>query len=255
MSTKLTLKISLFLLFLLQFGSAQEVYIGNRPFEGPTSDRGLDLKVGARELVEALGWTLENRDGVLVVGESEVPQGTRAGLVVEGTLLEVTAGEAGSMVNLKQVAEAAGLTYRSNPDLGTVDVLASKNKGGASGRAVAVPGEPLVLNGSTPGELINVDSYIVPGKLNFFLWYKTGQKDPGYRSAFSEVNVLAKYPNVQLVKVNVGDDSSPLAQKYPGMVPRLVVVKNGRCIMTYNGHSLLAAVKKPETLIDLMWKK
>ena len=65
---------------------------------------------------------------------------------------------------------------------------------------------------------------------------------------------MAKYPNVNLVKINVGEDSTPLAQKYPGMVPRLIVLKNRRLVKQYNGHSLLRPLKDPEFFLDQMWK-
>ncbi len=256
MSKKLTLKSLVLFLFLAQLAAAQELYVGNRPFEGPTSDRGSELKVGVRELAEALKLDLQEQEGLLVVGGSEVPDGASTGVVVQGVVLELAPGADGPLVNLKQFAEAAGLTYRSNPDLGTIDVLAGQDKGsGGGGAVVAAPeGEPTILNASTPGEMLNAESYIQPGKLNFFLWYKKGQSDAGYRSAFSAVDVLAKYPKVNLVKINVGEDSTPLAQKYPGMVPRLIVVKNGRMVKQYNGHSLLRPLNNPEFFLEQMWK-
>ena len=256
MSKKLTLKLLVLLLFLTQLVSAQEVYVGNRPFDGPTSERGSELKVGVRELAEALELDLQEQEGLLVVDGSEIPDGATTGVVVQGVVLELAPGAEGPMVNLKQFAEAAGLTYRSNSDLGTVDVLASKEKKAGAGGPImtAAEGEPTVLNASSPGELLDAESYIQPGKLNFFLWYKKGQSDAGYRSAFSAVDVLAKYPNVNLVKINVGEDSTPLAQKYPGMVPRLIVLKNRRLVKQYNGHSLLRPLKDPEFFLDQMWK-
>ena len=117
----------MFLLFLMllfcQPCFAQDVYISNHLFKGPVSESGAQMKVGLRELATALDLSFEEKDGLWVFEGSEIPQGADKGIVIEGKVLEYSEGDGGPMVNLKEFAEAAGLTYRTNSDLATIDAM------------------------------------------------------------------------------------------------------------------------------------
>jgi hypothetical protein len=243
-------------LIVLGSVSAQELYIRNDPFEGPVAGSGADLLVGLTELAEALEFEFREADGVYFLDDTQAAGAVAGDVVIEGQALKSSPGESGPMVNLKSFAELAGLRYVLNRELGTIDITMTDAamKGGRT--ELASQGHPIIINKDTPGELVeDLNSLIVPGKLNFFLWYVPGQSDSGYRAAFREVDRLVDIEGVVLYKINVGHKNSPLAKAYPGMLPRLIVVKGRRAVAAYNGHSINSALKNPEGLVESMRRK
>ena len=246
-----TLCYILVLFLLTSTLSAQELYLRNRPFKGAVSGQGEALLVDLQELTSALELAVKESEGITLVGDSTTEGAQSGDVVVEGQILKTTAAESGPMVNLKEFSQAAGLNYRFSREMNTVDVSlpVAKGKVGA-GAYAATGGAPVVINGSTPGELVDTEALIQRGKLTMFLWYKNGETDPGYKKCFTAVDVFAESPDVVLYKVNIGHPNTPLSKKFPGMVPRLVIVgKNGRLAGQYNGHSILQAVAAPESTI------
>jgi hypothetical protein len=250
------------LLFLIcsTAASAQKINFSHKPYMGPVSGQGDALLVDLHELAKAFGMEVRESEGGWVVGKPpDAAQPKPGEALLNGQSLATVAGEIGPLVNLKDFAEAAGLTYNYDKPLETIDVgMGSKASGKAKAPASPlefVPGKAIYINQKTPGVLVDLDSLVVRGKYTLLLWYKDDNKDPGYRSCQYKIDAFLKYDDVAVVKVNTGDHTTPLSQEYPGMVPRLeVYVPNGKKISIYNGHSMLPLCADPVGSLQ-EWKK
>ena len=74
----------------------------------------------------------------------------------------------------------------------------------------ASPGSPIYLNRTTPGAFVKLTSLAVPGKYTCIFFYKSGEKDNGYKECFTLVDDLCKNPEVVLYKIDAGAPGSPL---------------------------------------------
>lgn len=230
--------------------SAQEVYVRNKPFKGEVSGLGQDQRVNLEALATAVEMELKEVEGVLLIGEGEASQGEPGQLVVNGKSLTLSDGDEGKMVNLKAFSEAAGLRYNHNRELGTVDISIpppeSKTAGGGKWSAlVGSPGIVNHINQNDPGKLQDLDAILVAGRLNMVYFYKPGETDKSFKKTLKAVDAFLEYPEVVLYKVNMGHYQSPLAKKYPGRIPRLMVFWGKRWVSTNNGHSIEFATDDP----------
>ena len=156
---------------------AEEVYVGNRPFQGPVSGAGLETWVGAAELAKAMGLELKDSGGVWIAGDAPAPEGTPPGSVVfAGKLVQSRVEASGRpMVHLKSAADALGAVVRLNKALGTLDVNrpVARTTPVSSGGGVAgtVPSGPLHLNQGRGGASVDLPGSLVAGVTNVVYFY------------------------------------------------------------------------------------
>jgi hypothetical protein len=233
----------LLLILALTAGLAAEpIYVRNRPFKGPASGSGAAMVVGLKEMAAALELKLVEKNGGYLI-DTEEGEPKEGEVLVNGKSLSSTPGETGPTVNLKEFAEAAGLVYRPNKAMGTIDIAkgaATGSKAAGSSLATGTPGTATVLNS---GNYIDLKSLVTRGSYTFILLYKDGYKDAGYRRIFNEVDVYLKNPEVVLYKVNIGAPGSAMSESVGNRnSPQLLLFdKSGGLKCFYNGHSILGA--------------
>ena len=227
--------------------SAEPVYVRNKPFKGPASGSGAALMVGLKEIAEALELTVVEKNGGFLV-HSEEGEPKEGEVLVGGKPVASAPGEAGVTVNLKEFVEAAGMVYRPNKAMGTIDV----SKGAASG-SKPTAGAPQGAAGvatviqQPPGTYVNVRSLVVRGSTTVVLLYQDGYKDAGYKAIFSQVDGFLKKPSVAVYKVNKGFSGSAMFDSLPdasrGGSPQVLIFdKSGALKHVYNGHSIQGAI-------------
>lgn len=228
--------------------AAESIFFRNRAYKGPCAGRGPSLTVGLKEIVQAFELPLSEVNGGYSVGTASEP--TAGQVLVNGIAVTATAEADGIQVNLKEFCEAAGLLYKPNRDLGSIDVaLAPQGKPGQVAVPVAgVGGTVTVYNQKTPGQMLDAASLIPTGVTTFLLAYRDGYSDAAYRSYFTKVDRAARLPEVAVVKLNVGPSTSELARKLNmSNSPRLYLFSSNRRLwLVYNGHSMEAIVNNPE---------
>lgn len=227
--------------------AAEPIYVRNRPFKGPASGQGQAMMVGLKEMAAALELNVVEKNGGYLVetAEGEPKEGE---VLVNGKPITAVAGETGIAVNLKELVEAAGLVYRPNKSMGTIDI--SKAPGGKpTGTASAgggFPGKATVINASTPGAYVKLSDLPVKGMFTLILLYRDGEKDAGYKRCFSYVDGFLSNPEVVLYKVNVGRADSPMctSMESPATPRMLVYDKRGIYKTIFPGHSILQSLDK-----------
>lgn len=234
--------------------TAQDLYFRNKPFKGPTSGSWDSMMVGLKEAAQVFELPLKEEGGVYLVGASQAAGATSGQVVVEGKVVGSQPGETGPLVNLKEFAAAAGLTYKPNREMGGIDVAKPVNRGGASGSMASSPGTSTDINKSDPGALVDLEPLIGSGYVILYM-YKQPEPDKGYKASYNEVDGFASAAGVTVYKINVGNRDTPLGQKYPGMLPRMMVYRGRMNIQTYNGHSINTAAKDPEKTMTQLRKK
>lgn len=228
---------------------AEPIYVRNKPFKGPASGSGAAIMVGLKEIAEALELPLvEKNGGFLVNSEEGEPQDGE--VLVGGKPVASAPGDAGITVNLKEFVEAAGMVYRPNKSLGTIDI----SKGAASGTKTSAsvsPGAPGVATviKQPPGSYVNVRSLVVRGSFTVVLLYQDGYKDAGYKKIFTEVDGFLKRPDVAVYKVHKGYPGSAMWESLPnvsrtGSPQMLIFDKSGALKQIYNGHSIQGSIPR-----------
>lgn len=220
--------------------AAEPIYVRNRPFKGPASGSGANIVVGLKEMAAALELKLVEKNGGYLI-ETEEGEPKEGEVLVNGKSLTSTAGETGPTVNLKEFAEAAGLVYRPNKSMGTIDIskgAASGSKSSAPGLATGTPGTATVFS---QGTYVDLKSLVTRGSYTVILLYKDGYSDAGYRSIFKEVDQYLKNPEVVLYKVNIGAPGSPMYESVLNKNSPVLLIfdKSGGMKRIYNGHSIL----------------
>lgn len=233
---------------------AQDLYFRNKPFKGPSSGTWDTMMVGLKEIAEAFELPVREEGGAYLVGTSPAAGASAGQVVVEGEVVSSEPAESGPLVNLKEFAAAAGLTYKPNREMGGIDVTRAVSKGGVSSAVAGPTGSPVDINKEDPGALVDLDPLIGSGYVAMYL-YKRPESDKAYKSSYTEVDGFASIPGVTLYKVNVGSKDTPLGLKYPGMLPRLLIFRGRTNISTYNGHSINSAAKDPAKLMAQLRKK
>jgi len=227
--------------------AAEPIYVRNRPFKGPASGAGQAMLVGLKEFAAALELNVVEKNGGFLV-DTEEGEPKEGEVLVNGKSLMTVAGETGPAVNLKEFADAAGLIYRPNKSMGTIDISkapggkssAAASSPGAAAAAAATPGQAIILNQTTPGVYINLDSLLVPGKFTFIYLYKDGEKDKGYKDMYAWVDRFLKNPDIVLYKINIGYPGSPMAKSfYEQYAPRLLAYGKDKRFYTFaGGHGI-----------------
>ncbi|MBN9420341.1 MAG: hypothetical protein J0I12_33140 [Candidatus Eremiobacteraeota bacterium] len=227
--------------------AAEPVFVRNKPFKGPSSGSGAALMVGLKEIAEALELTVVEKNGGFLVNteEGEPKDGE---VLVGGKPVASAPGDAGVTVNLKEFVEAAGMVYRPNKSMGTIDVSKGSAAGSKStaGAALGAPGVAVVVQ-QNAGSYVNVRSLAVRGSFTVVLLYQDGYKDAGYKSMFSKVDGFLKRSDVAVYKVKKGFPGSPMFESLPkesqGGNPQLLIFdKSGVLKRAYNGHSITEAI-------------
>ena len=118
------------LLFLVQFASAEEVWVRGRPFKGAKTGSKSSIYVDGKALAEALEIPWERRGPFQYLGpaqgESEEASDPLSEVRVRDKSIPFQAGPAGEvMVELKATVGALGGTLTVNASLGTQDVFFS----------------------------------------------------------------------------------------------------------------------------------
>ena len=124
---------------------AQPLYFRNRPFTGACNPAGDATTVDLKQFADIFGLSLRESDGGYAVGNTtETPSPGQ--VLVNGQPVASTPAPTGIQVNLKELANAAGLTYRVNPALGSIDVLAAPAPVSSLDRKWAAYNDPPALN-------------------------------------------------------------------------------------------------------------
>ncbi len=220
---------------------AEEVYVGNRPFQGAISGAGVETYVDAATLARALGLEFRQAAGLWQAGAQAAPEGTRAGSVVfAGKVVPSRLDRGGRpLVHLKSAAEAAGAVMRVNRQMGSIDInkpvarpveqAASQKTGGAEVSSPA-PG-PRVLNQGNPGGRVDIAKNLVRGRVNVVDFYADWCGP--CRQLAPELEALARKKGLALLKVDIANWGSPVAEQYGiKSVPHLVVYdKSGKKVV------------------------
>jgi len=217
--------------------SAEDVFIANRPFQGPVSGSGADTYVGAGALAKALGVNLVRVQGSWVAGSASIPAGTPAGSVVfAGKVVPSRGGPGGApLVHLKSAAEALGYVVRLNPQMKAIDVNRAVAKvvprAPRSPQAQAsVPSGPILLNKGRPGEKVNIEANLVPGRVNVVDFYADWCGP--CRELAPRLEAMAETYQMVVLKVDIAQWDSPVAQQFNlRSIPYLMIYdKSGKKI-------------------------
>jgi thiol-disulfide isomerase/thioredoxin len=219
---------------------AEDVFIANRPFQGPVSGSGADTFVGAAALAKALGANLVRSQGSWVAGSASVPAGTPGGSVVfAGKVVPSRGGPGGApMVHLKSAAEALGYVVRVNPQMKSIDVNRAVAKvvpptprpSRPAEAAASAPAGPILLNKGRPGEKVNIEANLVPGRVNVVDFYADWCGP--CRELAPRLEALAAKNNMVVLKVDIREWGSPVANQFNiRSVPFLMIYdKSGKKI-------------------------
>lgn len=231
-------------------GFGEQIYLRNRPFKGPSAGTGASMTVGLKEVAEAFELPVAEVNGGFSVGSASEPGPGQ--VWVNGTQVSATEDAAGIQVNLKEFAEAAGLLYKPNREMGSIDVSLGAPKGSGKQVFAASAGSVSHYNQTTPGQPLDVRSLIPSGVTTFLLVYRDGYSDARYRAYVNLVDNAAKLPDVAVLKVNAGPQSSPLSQEMRmTLSPRLYLfAPNRACWSIYNGHSIDAILVNPSLGVE-----
>lgn len=237
--------------------AAEPIFVRNKPFKGPASGSGAALRVGLKEIAEALELSVVEKNGGFLVN-SEDGEPKEGEVLLGGKAVTSAPGEAGVTVNLKEFVEAAGMVYRPNKAMGTIDV-SKGSANGSKGGAVAAQGAPGVATviKQPPGSYVNVRSLILRGSITVVLLYQDGYKDAGYKGMFTQVDGFLKRPDVAVYKINKGFAGSAMFDSLPtvsqGSSPQVLIFdKSGALKELYNGHGISAGI--PGAVDDLQSK-
>lgn len=234
---------------------AQEVYFRNKPYKGPRTGSWEQLMVGLKETAKIFEIPLVEQNGAFVLGDAG-ESGTSPGrVVVNGIVVPSEPGESGPLVNLKKLSEAAGLTYKSNKELGGIDITKPASKGGKdNGNVFYSEGVPNYISKDNPGADPEVDKKAVRGKVTLAFVYAPTYEDKAYREAATKVDQLAQVEGVILFKFPKGSKDSPLYKKYPQPSPALYFFdRRARYRASLNGHSF--SIQSALATIDRLKKE
>ncbi len=241
MKRLLLVTLSILLILALQAPArAEEVFVGNRPFQGAVSGAGVEPYVDAGALARALGLEFRQAAGLWQAGSQAAPEGTRAGSVVfAGKVVPSRLDQAGRpLVHLRSAAEAVGAVMRVNRQMGSIDInkpvqrpveQAARQTGGVEASGAA-PG-PRVLNKGNPGGTVDVTKNMVRGRINVVDFYADWCGP--CRQLAPELEALAKKKGFVVLKVDIARWGSPVATQYGiRSVPHLVVYdKSGKKVV------------------------
>ena len=232
--------VALTLSLMCASAQAQELYFRNKPFKGPRVGSWEQVMVGLKEAAEAFELPISEENGAYLVGEVSETAATPGQVVVNGKLVSSQPGETGPLVNLKELAAAAELSYKPNKDLGGIDVTKPVAKGGKSSTGVFyTEGEPNYISRDNPGADSDVDGKAIRGKVTIVFLYASSYEDAYYQKTIKDVDQLAKIDGVVLFKFPKGPKSSPLYKKYPNTSPFIYLFdKRGRFRTRAGGHGI-----------------
>ena len=232
--------VALTLSLMCASAQAQELYFRNKPFKGPRVGSWEQVMVGLKEAAEAFELPISEENGAYLVGEVSETAATPGQVVVNGKLVSSQPGETGPLVNLKELAAAAELSYKPNKDLGGIDVTKPVAKGGKSSTGVFyTEGEPNYISRDNPGADPEVDKKAVRGKITLMYLYAASYKDAAYQSTIKSVDQLAQIEGVVLFKFPKGPSTTPLHSKYRSTSPTLYVFdKRAHLRAQFSGHSI-----------------
>ncbi len=218
---------------------ADDVFIANRPFQGPVSGSGAATYVGAAALAKALGFNLVPAQGSWVAGPGAVPAGTPAGSVVmAGKVIPSRPGPGGApMVHLKTAAEALGYVVRVNPQMKAIDinramarVTPTPPRPASASQPASAPSGPILLNKGRPGAEVNIEANLVPGRVNVVDFYADWCGP--CRELAPRLEALAAKNGMVVLKVDIAKWGSPVAEQFNiNSIPHLMIYdKNGKKI-------------------------
>jgi len=187
--------------------------------------------VGLAELERAFGLKAVQQNGEVRVNDKVVASELKNGA---------------TLVNLQEFSSAAGLTYRPQGARIEVNVTEPPFRRGVTDK-----------NFQTPGALLDLASLPVRGKYTLLFCYRDGgltaegTPDGGYLRLFTDVEKFAQYPDVAIVKVNVGPAGSPLMNKYKfSGIPALYLFdKRAGFLAKAFGHGIFSVTKDPDASI------
>lgn len=208
------------------------------------------MTVGLKEVAEVFELPISEVNGGYSVGSPSEPGPGE--VWVNGTQVTAVEDASGIQVNLKEFAEAAGLLYKPNREVGSIDVSLGPARRSGGQLPAASGGTVSHYNQTTPGQPVDLRSLIPSGVTTFLLVYRDGYSDTRYRQYAHLVDQAAKTSDIAVIKVNAGPPSSPLSlQLRMGNSPRLYLfAPNRACWSIYNGHSMDPILMNPSTGVE-----
>ena len=200
--------------------TAEQLYIRNKPFKGATLKNGKTIWVELKGFAEAVDAKLQQNEqgGYLLSKEAAEANETPAGKVTVGKdLVETQEADGKIYISLDESAKLLGLRVVNNRDLGTIDVSSAppaQSKGAGKGVVASDSGKPLApIALNSPGAAVNIESGLVAGRVNIVDFY-ADWCGPCKQLAPKLEALVQKNPRYALLKVNIRDWKSPVAQQF-----------------------------------------
>jgi thiol-disulfide isomerase/thioredoxin len=142
------------------------------------------------------------------------------------------------MVHLKSAAEALGYVVRVNPQMKSIDVNRAVAKvvpptprpSRSAGTSASAPAAPILLNEGRPGEKVNIEANLVPGRVNVVDFYADWCGP--CRELAPRLEALAAKNGMVVLKVDILNWGSPVAKQFDiHSIPHLIIYdKSGKKI-------------------------
>lgn len=150
------------LALLCTAGSAEQLYIRNKPFKGTIKRSDGRLWVDLKTFAEAMGATVEENEGATTIRMPEA---------AEAAKVETQQDNGVVLIPLEATAKLVGARVIANKQMGTIDVslapaaqVASANSPTAD--AKPAPAGPIIRNINKNGSNVDVTTQLVPGRTN-----------------------------------------------------------------------------------------
>ena len=209
--------------------SADQLYVRNRPFKGPVKRSDGRIWVDLKTFAAAIGANLvETPEGgtVVTLGDAPAEQTAAAGKVfIGGEETETQASSDGVMVPLDVASKLLGARVTPNKAMGIIDVnlVAAKpaSKGQTADSGASATG-PIHKNINRAGSAVDVEDHLVPGRINIVDFY--ADWCPPCRALAPKLDAMSKDTKYAILKVDIANWKSPVAQKYHlNSIPHLKV--------------------------------
>lgn len=200
--------------------SADQLYVRNRPFKGPVKKSDGRIWVDLKSFAAAIGANLvETPEGgtLVTLGDAPGEQTAGAGKVfIGGEEAETQASPDGVMVPLDTASKLLGARVTPNKAMGIIDVnlvaaKPAKSQTSESSGSAATTG-PIHKSINRAGSAVDVEDHLVPGRINIVDFY--ADWCPPCRALAPKLDAMSKDTKYAILKVDIANWKSPVAQKY-----------------------------------------